>query len=90
MSSVINSDILSLIINSEGLGGTGPEVINVSIVLNGFENKAKYGAGYGYGYGYGYGAYANGYHDDDKPTNIFIKYFNFLLNIKKKKKSNKI
>jgi polysaccharide biosynthesis transport protein len=33
------------------------ELSNVSIVLNGFENKAKYGTGYGYGYGYGYGTY---------------------------------
>jgi hypothetical protein len=47
--------------------------------LNGFENKAKYGAGYGYGYGYGYGSgysnksYSNGYHDDDKPKTIFEK-----------------
>ncbi len=63
------------------------ELVNVSIVLNGFENKAKYGAGYGYGYGYGYGAYANGYHEDDKPKNIFVKYFNFLLNIKKKRRN---
>jgi polysaccharide biosynthesis transport protein len=33
------------------------ELSNVSIVLNGFENKAKYGTAYGYGYGYGYGTY---------------------------------
>jgi hypothetical protein len=26
---------------------------NASIILNGLENKAKYGTGYGYGYGYG-------------------------------------
>jgi hypothetical protein len=32
----------------------------MSIIFNGFENKAKYGAGYGY-YGYGYGPYSNGY-----------------------------
>jgi capsular exopolysaccharide synthesis family protein len=38
------------------------ELNNVSIVLNGFENKAKYGSAYGYGYGYG--AYANGYHEE--------------------------
>ncbi|MBC7845828.1 MAG: polysaccharide biosynthesis tyrosine autokinase [Flavobacterium sp.] len=51
------------------------ELNNTSIILNGFQNKAKYGAGYGYGYGYGYGAttYSNGYHDDDKPKNIFEK-----------------
>ncbi len=29
------------------------EIKNVSIVFNGFENRAKYGTGYGYGYGYG-------------------------------------
>ncbi|MEO7975802.1 polysaccharide biosynthesis tyrosine autokinase [Flavobacterium sp.] len=39
------------------------ELNNVSIVLNGFENKAKYGSAYGYGYGYG--AYANGYHEEE-------------------------
>ena len=51
------------------------ELNNTSIILNGFQNKAKYGAGYGYGYGYGYGAttYSNGYHDDDKPKNIIGK-----------------
>jgi hypothetical protein len=32
---------------------------NVRVLFfNGFENKAKYGAGYGYGYGYGYGPYS--------------------------------
>lgn len=36
------------------------ELNNASIVLNGYENKAKYGS-----YGYGYGAYSNGYHDDE-------------------------
>ncbi|SHG29180.1 protein involved in gliding motility EpsB [Flavobacterium fluvii] len=51
------------------------ELNNTSIILNGFQNKAKYGAGYGYGYGYGYGSttYSNGYHDDDKPKTIFGK-----------------
>lgn len=48
------------------------ELSNVSIILNGFQNKAKYGAGYGYGGGYGYygtGGYANGYHEvDEKKT----------------------
>lgn len=42
------------------------ELNNVSIILNGFQNKAKYGAGYGYGGGYGYydtGGYGNGYHE---------------------------
>ncbi|OMQ09829.1 exopolysaccharide transport family protein [[Flexibacter] sp. ATCC 35103] len=42
------------------------ELTNASIVLNGYENKAKYGATYGYGYGYG--AYSNGYYEEeDKP-----------------------
>ncbi|WP_281298257.1 polysaccharide biosynthesis tyrosine autokinase [Flavobacterium limnophilum] len=51
------------------------ELNNTSIILNGFQNKAKYGAGYGYGYGYGYGdtTYSNGYHEDDKPKTIFEK-----------------
>ena len=51
------------------------ELQNTSIILNGFQNKAKYGAGYGYGYGYGYGSttYSNGYNEDDKPRNILEK-----------------
>ncbi len=65
------------------------ELNNVSIILNGFENKAKYGAGYGYGYGYGYGAYSSGYHEEDKPKNAVVafvlKYVNFILNIQTKK-----
>lgn len=67
-------DMINLLNNRVKRG----ELVNVSIILNGFENKAKYGAGYGYGYGYGYGAYSNGYHDDDKPKNIFVKYFRKL------------
>ena len=49
------------------------ELNNASIVLNGLENKAKYGTGYGYGYGYGYGTYANGYYEEDKSTSIYQK-----------------
>ena len=49
------------------------ELSNVSIILNGFQNKAKYGAGYGYGYGYGYGAYSNGYHEKEDSKNVIIK-----------------
>ncbi|WP_281231852.1 polysaccharide biosynthesis tyrosine autokinase [Flavobacterium gelatinilyticum] len=45
------------------------ELSNASIVFNGFENKTKYGSTYGYGYGYG--AYANGYHEEDKPTSLW-------------------
>lgn len=37
------------------------ELHNISIVFNGYQNKAKYG----YGYGYGYGAYGEGYHDEE-------------------------
>lgn len=36
------------------------ELSNISIVFNGYENKARYG----YNYGYGYGDYSNGYHDE--------------------------
>ena len=52
------------------------EMHNVSIILNGFENKAKYGSSYGYGYGYGYGEYSNGYHEDEKPKGFFQKLRN--------------
>ncbi len=53
------------------------ELQNTSVILNGFQNKAKYGAGYGYGYGYGYGTttYSNGYNEEDKPRNFFEKVF---------------
>lgn len=63
------------------------ELSNVSIVLNGFQNKAKYGAGYGYGYGYGYGAYSNGYHEEDKPKNIFVKWYSQIFKSNPKSKS---
>lgn len=43
------------------------ELSNASIVLNGYENKAKYGAAYGYGYG----AYANGYHDEEEKLSVW-------------------
>lgn len=53
------------------------ELTNVSIVFNGYQNKAKYGSGYGdgygYGYGYGYGTYAQGYHDDEDDHSILGK-----------------
>lgn len=62
------------------------EFANVSIVLNGFESKAKYGYGYGYnyGYGYGYGSYSNGYHEDDRPKNIFSKLIDEAAKLFKK------
>lgn len=64
-------DMITLLNNRVKRG----ELNNTSVILNGFQNKAKYGAGYGYGYGYGYGSttYANGYTDDDTPKNIFEK-----------------
>ncbi len=63
-------DMITLLNNRVKRG----ELNNTSIILNGFQNKAKYGAGYGYGYGYGYGntTYANGY-TDDSPRNIIEK-----------------
>jgi capsular exopolysaccharide synthesis family protein len=64
-------DMITLLNNRVKRG----ELNNTSIILNGFQNKAKYGAGYGYGYGYGYGSttYSNGYNDDDKPKSILDK-----------------
>jgi len=50
------------------------ELNNVSIVLNGYENKAKYGTAYGYGYGYG--AYSNGYHEEE----VKFGFWKTLLN----------
>lgn len=47
------------------------ELSNVSIVLNGFENKAKYGASYGYGHGYG--TYDDSYFENTKKGNFFNK-----------------
>lgn len=63
-------DMITLLNNRVKRG----ELNNTSIILNGFQNKAKYGAGYGYGYGYGYGSttYANGY-TDDTSRNVFEK-----------------
>lgn len=49
------------------------ELHNTSIILNGFENKAKYGGGYGYGYGYGNGNYSNGYHEVEKKKSLIEK-----------------
>lgn len=53
------------------------ELNNTSIVLNGYENKAKYGTAYGYGYG----VYSNGYHEEEvKPG--FIKSLSNKFNKK--------
>ncbi len=45
------------------------ELTNISIVFNGYENKARYG----YNYGYGYGDYSNGYHDEGEPESRLKK-----------------
>lgn len=47
------------------------ELNNTSIVLNGYENKAKYGT-----YGYGYGAYSNGYHEEEEKPTLLKTIFN--------------
>jgi len=60
-------DMVALLNNRLSRG----ELHNVSIIFNGFENKAKYGTGYDYAYGYG--NYAKGYHIDDKPLTVFQK-----------------
>ncbi|PBJ13890.1 polysaccharide biosynthesis tyrosine autokinase [Flavobacterium sp. ACN6] len=54
------------------------ELSNISIVLNGYENKAKYGTAYGYGYGYG--AYSDGYHEEE----VKLGFWKSLLNRFKK------
>ncbi|WP_281310654.1 GumC family protein [Flavobacterium flavigenum] len=51
------------------------ELSNISIVLNGFENKAKYGSAYGYGYYGSYGTYSNGYHEEEKETGFLKNIF---------------
>ncbi|WP_395046133.1 polysaccharide biosynthesis tyrosine autokinase [Flavobacterium sp.] len=72
---VTKKDMLTLVNNKHKRG----ELSNISIVFNGFENKAKYG--YDYGYGYGYGTYADGYHEEEKRINPIV---NFVKNIFKK------
>ncbi|MCZ8227927.1 tyrosine-protein kinase [Flavobacterium sp.] len=69
-------DMITLLNNRVQRG----ELKNTSIVLNGFENKAKYGTGYGYGYGYGYGnnTYANGYHEVEPVKNRLSKIIDWL------------
>jgi len=51
------------------------ELSNVSIILNGFENKAKYGSAYGYGYYGSYGTYSNGYHEEEKEIGFLKNIF---------------
>ena len=69
-------DMITLLNNRVKRG----ELKNTSIVLNGFENKAKYGTGYGYGYGYGYGnnTYAEGYHEKEPVVSTISKVFKWL------------
>lgn len=62
-------DMITLLNNRNKRG----ELNNVSIILNGFENKAKYGYGYGYSYGYGYGDYSSGYHEEEEKKNSFFR-----------------
>ena len=54
------------------------ELNNASIILNGLENKAKYGTGYGYGYGYG--TYTNDYYEEDKPKSMYERVAQKILN----------
>lgn len=63
-------DMITLLNNRVKRG----ELTNTSIVLNGFENKAKYGATYGYGYG----NYSNGYHEETKKESFLKTIFNKL------------
>ena len=51
------------------------ELKNASIVLNGFENKAKYGSSYGY---YGYG----NYHEEEAPKGL-VEKTKYLIKNKK-------
>jgi len=62
-------DMITLLNNRYGR----EELRNVSIVMNGFEVKARYGYGYGYnyGYGYGYGNYSNGYLEKEPTSGWF-------------------
>ncbi|MGL3001234.1 polysaccharide biosynthesis tyrosine autokinase [Flavobacterium sp. RSSB_23] len=69
-------DMITLLNNRVKRG----ELKNTSIILNGFENKAKYGTGYGYGYGYGYGnnSYADGYHEKEPVVSTISKVLKWL------------
>jgi polysaccharide biosynthesis transport protein len=69
---VTKKDMLTLVNNKH----KRKELNNISIILNGFENKAKYGYAYEYGAGYGYGNYANGYHENQVKTNFWKSIFN--------------
>jgi capsular exopolysaccharide synthesis family protein len=64
-------DMITLLNNRQKRG----ELNNISIVFNGYENKAKYGTGYDYGYGYGY---SSGYHEEEKPQSLLEKLKSFF------------
>lgn len=54
------------------------EISNISIVLNDFTMKSRYGGyanGYGYGYGYGYGKYASSYVVEEMPKSLLKRIF---------------
>jgi succinoglycan biosynthesis transport protein ExoP len=61
-------DMITLLNNRVKRG----ELTNASIVLNGFENKAKYGTTYGYG------NYSNGYHEEAEKPSFMQSIFNKL------------
>ncbi|MGO4906189.1 polysaccharide biosynthesis tyrosine autokinase [Flavobacterium sp. W20_MBD1_R3] len=67
-------DMITLLNNRVKRG----ELDNASIILNGLENKAKYGTGYGYGYGYG--TYANGYYEEEQPKSVYQRIAQKILN----------
>lgn len=57
------------------------ELKNVSLILNDFVVKAKYGYSYDdYGYGYGYGSYSQGYYEVGEKSS---KFANLIQMIKK-------
>lgn len=58
------------------------ELANASIILNGLENKAKYGTQYRYGYGYG--NYDNGYYEVQKEPTIYNKLVQKIFNKRQK------
>lgn len=55
------------------------ELNNVSIVLNGFENKSKYG--YNYGYKYEYMNYSYKYYSEDKKDSYLKKIKKFFIKL---------
>jgi polysaccharide biosynthesis transport protein len=70
---ITKKEMLTLVNNKHKRG----ELSNISIVLNDFQNKARYG--YAYGYGYGYGNYADSYHENGKSTNAIKAFLNKIF-----------